>query len=390
VRITRLRHLICIGITHKTAPVWVRERLRPPITEQRALLDSLAGVAPQRAVLSTCGRFEIYAVTTRPHPDLWINTVAGTAQMSSDVLAPYIRLLCGDACAEHLLRVAAGLESQIIGEPHILRQVREAFQLACEARSIGPLLSTLFRTAIHTGKRVRSETGINPSRRSFAQLAVDRIESACRPIESKTVVVIGSGRLAAEAAAGLAARRAGLIVVVNRSFQRARDLARRVGGKAADIEHLPDVLTRADAVVVCTASPTFIIDQHLLRHRTGNGITIIDLSLPRNVDPSVTQMHGVRLTHLDQLASPRHSFSGDPKGSAPVPHPDSLDAGTAAARRIVEQQLQRLRRWQRARVVAPHIRDLIRLADVHDHAVARRRKRATHRPIIRLVEAVTA
>ncbi len=370
-----MRHqLLYLGITHQTAPVWVRERLKPDGDQLRVVLRNLASLAIESAVLSTCGRFEVYAVAPRSHRNDWLVRATGVITEAPAALRPNIRVLAGRACARHLLCVAAGLESPIIGEPHILGQVREAFQLANEVGSIGPVLSALFRAAIHCGRRVRHQANVNPTRESSARLAVRRIERACDRRPPGTVAIVGSGRIASEVAAELAARHIFRMVIVSRSPRRAHQLARRVGGSVASMDRLPALLARAGAAVVCTSSTGYVVDRSVFRRRRGPDITVIDMSVPRNVDPSVARMAGVHLVHLDQLSADRRAS----------------DAGIAHAERIVDEQLARFCRWRRARVVAPLIRALLHLTAAGDPADPRGRKRALHLPIVKLVENVAA
>ncbi len=364
--------LVYLGITHKTAPVSIRERFRPDADQHRAILRTLADQTHECALLNTCGRVEIYALADRPDPDGWITRLAAAFDLPHAALPPYFRALTGDDCAKHLLRVAAGLESQIIGETYILNQIRKAHQSAIDQRSIGPVLSALLRAAIHTGRRVRREPWFDTLHQTLPSLTLDRIATTCNS-DRPRIVVVGGGHIATDMIDALAGRY-NRITIVNRNIGSSHRLANRVNGVAAGISELPTALRDADAAVVCTASPAFVIDSAMLQIRTCDDITLIDLSVPRNVDPRVARLPHVRLTHLDQLA----------------PNRRPMTAAIADVESVIQEQLDRFSRWRRARAVASRIKSLVRSAENGDPDVVSRRKRALHRPITTLIESATA
>lgn len=367
------QRLFSIGITHQTAPLSIREKLPQTPAARRAILEALADVASERAVLATCGRWELYALTDDTSPSQWVSAFAAAGNLSPPAIAPYVRTYSGVDCTRHLLRVAAGLESRIIGEPQIRGQVRGAFQFGTEAGSIGPVLSALFRAAIHTGKRVRSETAINSGETSFASQAVDRVQRD-GDLSRRAVMVVGSGQIAGQVATQLAARQTGRIHIANRNLDGACRLARRVGGIGSGFRRLSADIARVDALIVCTSSPTYLIDSETLSPGRDRKLTVIDLTVPRNVDPSVGTMPGVRLVHLDELALDRAA----------------LETGLPEAERIVKNETDRFLRWQRGRLAAPLIASLLRLTHTNDPVATRRRKRALHRPIMKLKEGLAA
>lgn len=379
--------LFYVGFTYKTTPIALRERLRLEVEQQDTLLDALRDAAPERVILSTCGRFEIYAVTTQLDLGHWCDQLEAhglqSVGLACKTLDSYAQPLIGDRCTEHLLRVAAGLESQVIGEPQILSQVRRAFLRATESGSIGPVLSALFRAAIHAGKRVRNETAITALAPSLGKISVEHIERHLDTLQERTVLVVGSGRMAGDVAACLASENTGRIVIVNRDMDRARALALRVGGVAVGIGCLPTELSHANAAVVCTSSHSFIIDRGTVKQRNGAPICIVDLGVPRNVDPSVAAIPGVQLTHLDDLTSGRDLRRA---ASPLVGDGQSLDA----AERIISEELDRFCRWQRARRVAPLICELVGRTKVDNAVSAGRRKLALHRSIMRLKGGIAA
>ncbi len=330
------------GITHRTAPLALRERVQCDADRLRRLLNALGTTASERLVISTCERFEVYthgegSRRTRVRAEL-----ARFFNLPQHLLSQHEFTLDGAAAAEHLLRVAAGLESRIVGEPHILGQVRQAFDLALNDKALGPILSALTRAAIHTGKRVRSETSINAEARSIATIASDRLEEDFALLQDRTVLVLGTGRLALDVSVQLTARRA-TVLIVGRNRGRAALLAGKIGGEAMVLDALPDVLNRADAVVACTAAHDYLITPVMLQHRTGGRLRIWDLCVPRNIDPGVAALPDITLEHLEDLVS-----------AGPLARHDS-----SAAERIVKEELARFDCWQRERVAAPVIAQLV-------------------------------
>ncbi len=360
-----------IGITHRTAPLSIREMLRPHATAQRAMLADLEPLAAGRMILSTCERFELYAITADAAKCRWISRFTRWFHQPSKTIAPYIRTLRGEAAARHLLMVAAGLDSRITGEPHILGQVRGAFSQAIDARAVEPSLSALGRAAIRAGKRVRHETSIGKTDRSIVTIALDRLEQDLGSLSSRTVLIAGSGVLAAGIAEGLAARKAGQTIIAGRNLERTAALARKIGGQALCLERLGEGIARSSAVITCTAAPSFIVDTSTIGVSRTEDLHVIDLAVPRNVDPSVTLCNGVRLVHLDELVS------------GESPH----QAATAAASRIVEEETQRFARWHRQRRVAPIIAGLVREAAMLHTDDFANINRALHTRIVHLKEA---
>jgi len=395
------RQLFYIGITHRTTPLCVRESLRPDGEKQRTMLSRLTNIADGRMVLSTCERFEVYASTPRTEAAEWIELLSQWFHLPIGVLARFARTLVGPATAEHLLRVAAGLESRIVGEAQILGQVRDAFLQATQARALDPDLSALGRAAIRTGKRVRHETLINSGARSIATLAVEHIarkleldpfacsdpaslppyqggikggsgrSSSTAPsfvsFNERTVLVLGSGKLAGVVAAELARRRTGSIIVVGRNVERAAAVAQDVHGVSLGMDQLTVALENSDALIACTSSPSHIVDSSTVGRGRAKPLCLVDLSVPRNIDSAVTQLGGVDLMHLDEL----------------VEEQSARIEGISAAGRIVEEELARYNAWHEHRGVAPLIAQLVREGRGED-------KQALHTRIVRLKTGVAA
>lgn len=359
--------LFYIGITHRTTPLAVRESLRPDDDKRRTMLSRLANVADGRMVLSTCERFEVYATTPRTDAAEWIGLLSQWFQLPIGVLERFARTRVGSAAAEHLLRVAAGLESRIVGEAQILGQVRNAFLQATQAHALDPDLSALGRAAIRTGKRVRHETLINNGARSIATIAVEHIAQKCGSLHDRTVLILGSGKLSGVVAAELARHRTGRMIVVGRNVDRTAAVALQSAGVSLAMDQLAVALGDSDALIACTSSPFYLVEASTIGRDRAKPLCLVDLSVPRNIDPAVTQLGGVCLAHLDEL----------------VAGLSAREDGIAAASRIVEEELARYNSWHEERRVAPLIAQLVREASAAD-------KQALHARIVRLKTGVAA
>lgn len=368
--------LLCIGMTHQSAPLSIREQTRLDGGQQGALLAGLGELAPERMILSTCERFEVYARPENAELGEWLGRLARWFHLSTDLLNRHCRIIAGPPVAEHLLRVAAGLESRIIGEPQILRQVRAAFLQADEAACLGPILSALGRAAIHAGRRVRRETSINTQARSVATVAVGRVERELGGLEGKTVLILGSGQLAGDLVACLARRRGCRILVVSSDAERADALAAKFRGMGLSMARLREGIAQSAAVIACTKRPSFVLERSAIGR--SQRLCIVDLGVPRNVDPAAGRMPGVRLIHLDELV-------GDEA---------ACEDGIGRAAEIVAEELERFRVWHRDRRAAGEIAQLVAgpAGDTRNRSDSdvRAAKRALHLRIKRLKDAVAA
>jgi len=359
--------LFYIGITHRTTPLVVRESLRPDEEKRRTMLSRLANLADGRMVLSTCERFEVYATTPRTGADVWIDLLSQWFHLPIGLLKRFARTRTGTDAAEHLLRVAAGLESRIVGEAQILGQVRDAFLHATQARALDSDLSALGRAAIRAGKRVRHETAINSGARSIATIATEHIAKGIGSLHDRTILVLGSGKLAAVVASELARRRIRRMIVVGRNAVRAAAVAQKVHGVSLGMDQLIAALEDSDAMIACTSSPFHLVDTSTIGRSRRRPLCLVDLSVPRNIDPTVTQLESVGLIHLDELAAEQ---------SARVD-------GVATADRIVEEELARYNAWREERRFAPLVAQLIQADGGED-------KQSLHARIVRLKAGVAA
>lgn len=283
---------------------------------------------------------------------------------------PFVRILRGFEVARYLLGVAAGLESRIIGEPHVLGQVRQAYMTGLEQKTLGPILAALGRAAIHAGKRVRHETCINPTARSIVTVTIEALRQALGGLSQRNILIVGSGRLAGDLAAVLAYRGTQLRFA-SRSRERAEALALRHQAPAGALDELPRLLAGAHAVIACSSATEFVLTRQTLEIAqtvdVATGMVVLDLSVPRNIDPAVRECRGVTLYHLDELLG-REQVQRD---------------GVAAGARIISEEAERFEQWRRERVVAPRIVELSRLVATQPCA-GKETARRLHRRIMGL------
>jgi glutamyl-tRNA reductase len=339
-----MSELLALGISHKTAPVALRERLAFSEREAGDFARQATDTAEVReaVVISTCNRTEVYLVVgdpVRAEADV-LGLLARRADIRPTELADTIYSPRNCDAARQLYRVTAGLESMILGEAEIQGQVRRAHETALRAGATGPMSNRLFAAALTTGKRVRSETGIGSSRVSAPSVAVDLALSVLGRLEDRHVVILGAGETSELTARALAEQGAGTIFVANRHADRALSLAQRFGGSVVGLDKLPDQLVLADIVLSSTSSPHPIVGREelelVMNEREGRGgraLLIIDIAVPRDIDPACGELDGVTLYDIDDL-------------QAVVARNLSTRAEeTPRALEIVEEEIQRFARW---------------------------------------------
>ncbi|HWW89777.1 MAG TPA: glutamyl-tRNA reductase [Solirubrobacteraceae bacterium] len=304
-----MNELLALGISHKTAPVALRERLAFSEGEASEFARVLTATAEVReaVVISTCNRTEIYLVVgdpVRAESDV-LGLLAGRASIRPTELAEAIYSPRNCDAARQLYRVTAGLESMIVGEAEIQGQVRRAHEAAMRSGCAGALTNRLFAAALATGKRVRSETGIGSSRVSIASVAVDLALSVLDGLQGRDVVILGAGDTSELMAQALADRGADTIFVANRHADRALSVAQRFGGSVVGLDKLPDQLVRADIVLSSTSSPHAIVGREelelVMAERDGRALLLIDIAVPRDVEPECGELEGVSLYDIDDL-----------------------------------------------------------------------------------------
>jgi glutamyl-tRNA reductase len=301
--------LLVIGVSHKTAPVEVRERLALPEARAVEFIRDLRGSAQvQEAVaLSTCNRTELYLVVGDPveAESTALSMFARQAGIRPTELAPSIYAYRNCEAARHLYRVTSGLESMVVGEAEVQGQVKRAYEAAKAKESVGPLTNRLFTAALQTGKRVRSQTGIGEGQLSLPAVAVALAKEQLGALSGRSVVIVGTGETSELTARALTDSGASTVFVASRRRDRAISLARRYGGESVSFDELPLALERADIVVAATASPHLLLEApelaEVMSRREVRDLLLIDLAVPRDIDSSCQEIDGVSLYDIDDL-----------------------------------------------------------------------------------------
>ena len=346
-----MTELLSLGVSHKTAPVEVRERLALGERQaERLLRDLTSHEDVQEAVaISTCNRTELYLVSNDPvqaEADA-LARLATRAGIRPTALAQIVYTPRNCDAARQLYRVTSGLESMIVGEAEVQGQVRRAYELALAAGTTGPMTNRLFRAALEAGKRVRTQTGIGRERVSVSTVAVELAQEAVGDLARRSVVVIGAGETSERTAQALADQGVTTIFIANRHADRARTLAARFGGSVGSLDELPARLLDADIVVASTASPHALIGaeeiEGVMELRGRRPLVLIDIAVPRDIEPQCGDIEGVTLYDIDDL-------------QAVVARNLEVRASERArAETVVEEEIQRFARWMAQLDVLPTI-----------------------------------
>jgi glutamyl-tRNA reductase len=300
-----MQEIFVLGVNHKTAPIEVRERLALHTDDVRDFLRALRSspVISEAVVLSTCNRFELYCVGTTNWEESVRALLASFA--SGEIPEKCFYVLRGRDAVNHLLRVASSLDSLVVGETQILSQVKDAYIIAKESRTAGKYLSLLFQKALKVGKQVLTTTDIAKKKVSVSSVAVDLVREVFPDLSEKVVLVIGSGKMGKLSVVHLVEAGVKRVLVANRTRARAKEVAEKVGGEIVPLQKLDHYLSLADVVIGCTSAPSPILHRErcapAIAARKGRKIFIIDLGVPRNVDPGVGKLAWVHLYNIDQL-----------------------------------------------------------------------------------------
>ncbi|HEV2773376.1 MAG TPA: glutamyl-tRNA reductase [Thermoleophilaceae bacterium] len=343
--------LLALGVSHKTAPLALRERLSLPEGRATGVLSELVtGDAVREAVvLSTCNRTELYLHAADPveAESAALAALSRQAGIPPTELFGHLYAMRGLGAVAHLFEVAAGLDSMIVGEAEIQGQVKRAYELALVEGVTGPLTNRLFRDALGAGKRVRAETAVGRRRVSVASVAVELAREVLGDLAERRVLVIGAGENGELTARAL--RQAGVATtfLANRHYDRAIGLAQRFGGEAVRLDDLPHELARADIVVSATGSPHQIVGRDELElvvaEREGRALLLIDIAVPRDIDSAVRELPGIALYDMDDLQREvARNLSG-------------REAEASRARVIVDQEVARFADWLASLEVVPTI-----------------------------------
>ena len=346
------RDLCIVGVNHRTAPVGLRERLAFPasgLPTALAELRSLAGIE-EAAIVSTCNRVEIVTGTTVPVAMIvpGVETfLARTREVEPSAFSAHLYVHHGRDAIRHLFRVAASLDSMVVGEPQILGQMKEQYLAASNAGTSGPVLHKAFHRAFTVAKRVRTETGIASKSVSVASVAADLTRTIFETLEDKTVMLIGAGKMSQLVARHLQGRGAGDIMVTTRTFDNAVALAREFGGLPIPFERMAEYLKHADIVIGSAGAADHLVGpslvQEVLRARKQRPMFFVDLAVPRNFDPAINDLDNVYVYDMDDLARTVADNSGEREREA------------RRAEAIVDEEVERFVRWLGGLDVVPTI-----------------------------------
>lgn len=304
--------VVVVGLNHRTVPLSVLETMAVPGARLAKALHELAGCEhlSEVVLVSTCQRTEIYAVAHRYHPAVSEirNFMAAWSGTPPESFSSHLYEYHDDVAVRHLFKVAGGLDSAVLGEGEILGQLGDSWEAAHAENAAGPVLSILFRHAQEVGKRVRSETAIARGTTSLSQAAVALARAELGTLEGRTILVMGAGEMGEAMAQALAGSlESGRLLVANRTWSRATELAARCGGRAIAWSELMEGLAEADVVLASTGSPDVLLEASelgpVLARRPGRPLLVVDIAVPRDVDPSVADLDGVTLLDMEDLSA---------------------------------------------------------------------------------------
>jgi glutamyl-tRNA reductase len=345
-------HLFLLGVSHRTAPVDLRERLDFSSRDLSAAAEAIAHrqSLSESVVLSTCNRSEIYVASSDPAQarEELVAFLSDYHHVPAQTFLPHLFALENSAAVAHLFRVAAGLDSLVVGEPQILGQVKDAYQSSASKRCVGPVLSNVFRWSFGVGKRVRTETALGEGAVSVSFAAVALARKIFGRLQGRRVLVVGAGEISSLTAQHLRAQGVGDIVITSRTQAHAEALAGEVGGLAVPWEGMINALGSADIVITATGSQRPIVTRAQLeavqgRRARSNPLFIIDVAVPRDVDAAVGEIEQVFLYNIDDLQSIVEENLSRRK------------AEIERAEAIVNEEVTKFMAWQRSRTAVPTV-----------------------------------
>lgn len=347
-------NVLALGLNHVSAPVSVRERVSMPVELVQPALSALrsefGGAVQEAAILSTCNRTELYCAAEPQVADqlpLWL---AEFNQIEAAQLKPHIYIHDRDDAVRHAFRVGSGLDSMVLGETQILGQLKDAVRAADEAGSLGTLLHQLFQRTFSVAKEVRSTTAIGAQSVSLAAAAVRLSERVFGDLRDAKLLFIGAGEMIELCATHFAARQPGSIVVANRTIERAEQLASRFSASTMRLGDLTDRLAEFDVVVSCTASALPILGlgmvERAVRQRRRKPMVMVDLAVPRDIEPEVARLDDIYLYSVDDLGAVVQSGT------------DARRSAVVQAEAIIDSRVSNFMHWMQVRANVPIIRDL--------------------------------
>jgi glutamyl-tRNA reductase len=391
--------VLVVGLSHRTAPVALLERAFVPAGDLTKTLDELhrAETISEVLLLSTCNRIEVYADVARFHPAVAeISAVlARHAGLPVGDLAEHLYVHFAEAAAEHMFAVASGLDSMVVGESQILGQLRAAYAQGTEAGSVGSVLHDLAQTALRVGKRVHTDTEIDQAGASIVSVALDRAAAVIGSLAGVRAVVVGAGSMGALAGSTLRRRAAGVdITVANRGAERAERLAASLDARAVGLGELRTVLAGADLLISSTGATGLIVEAGVIGDRSTRPLVVLDLAMPRDVDPAVAGVAGVTYVDLDTLRSIGAVVSDDAVRSASNIVAEELGGYLGEQQQLAVAPTVTALRARANQVVDAELRRLYtRLPDADDQtrrevadAVRRAVEKLLHAPTVRVKE----
>lgn len=358
--------ILVVGLNHKVAPLEVRERLAFTENQLPPALNALAEHVVEGVILSTCNRSEVYAVVSPPSScaDDIKRFLSECQDIPLDVFDPYLYVYYDQDAVRHLFRVASGVDSMVLGEPQILGQVKDAFEHAEANKSVGRVLSALFRQALAVGKRARTETDISKNAASVSYVAVELAKKIFGELRHCTVLIVGAGEMGKLTARTLLDNDAGALLVANRTYARARDLANRFGGRAVEFGNLREAIASSDIVISSTGGSDYIITadmvKYALQQRRNRPMFFIDIAVPRDIDPQVDKIENAFLYNVDDLQAVREANLREREKEA------------KKAEAIVEGETEKFMHWLSTLDVVPTIAALCdKLEDIRQAEVSR-------------------
>ncbi len=361
--------ILTLGLNHNTAPVSIRERLVFPAERLQHALRGLIQLpeVEEVAILSTCNRTELYCGAESAGHDALIEWIAHEQRLRREDFQPFLYIHSGTATIRHMFRVASGLDSMILGEPQILGQMKTAYQSAAEAGTLGKTLGKLFQHTFTAAKKVRTDTAIGSSPVSVAFAAVRLAQRIFDDLGRQTAILIGAGETIELTARHLTENHIGELIIANRTYDKAHTLAQQFNGFAISLAELPKHLARADIVVSSTASPLPILGkgsvESAIKARKHKPMFMVDLAVPRDIEPEVEQLRDVYLYTVDDL---RNTVE------------ESLRSRQEAAKQaeeIIDTEVDHFLAWMRAQGATDTIRDFRWQAEtIRDQALAKARQ----------------
>lgn len=343
--------LLAVGINHNTAPVAIREQLSFANELLKPSLQSLLSVngVSEAAILSTCNRTEVYCSAHSPDQQILVDWVANNKRLTATDFSAYLYFYTDHQLIRHIFRVASGLDSMILGEPQILGQMKTAYQIASEAGALGKHLGKLFHYTFNTAKKVRTDTAIGSSPVSVAFAAVQFAQQIFDKLDEQTALLIGAGETIELAARHLSQQGVEKIIIANRTFERAHNLAMQFNGYAIELSELPNHLAEADIVISSTASQLPILGkgsvESALKKRKRKPMFMVDLAVPRDIEAEVEQLSDVYLYTVDDLQQTIDQ------------NMHSRRLAAEQAEEIIDAQVEHFLAWLRAQSAQNMIRD---------------------------------